>query len=38
MDRIEVLKVRFYTIIGRLELEKNVVIDNQTIITFESEL
>lgn len=38
MDKIEALKVRFYTIIGRLQFEKDVVIDNQTLNIFESAL
>lgn len=35
-DRIENLKVKFYTIIGRLELEKNIVICYENLQTFEN--
>lgn len=38
MDKIEALKVRFYTIIGRLQFEKDIVIDNKTLNIFESAL
>lgn len=37
-DRIENLKVQFYTIIGRLELEKDIVICNKKLQTFENVL
>lgn len=35
-DGIEGLKVQFYTIIGRLELEKNIVISYKNLQTFEN--
>lgn len=33
--QIESLKVRFYSIIGRLELEKNIIISQQNLTIFE---
>lgn len=35
-ERIEILKIQFYTVVGRLELEKEIKICSQNLQTFEN--